>query len=333
MNMQNSMDFVARGASRLLTGAYFPLCAMAAGLCYLVFLSAAVYWPGGDGIIGQFATDFRVWCFNYNPDTGAMQWNWVVLMLTQPLLILAIIGWFWREPIAEACRGGMRTLLSPLLSGVAVCVVLGGGLLAVAWADRPETDLPFPGERIRTTLAAPDFELSDHLGRSVRLSDYRGQVVLMTAIYATCGTSCPMLAVRGKIVIEDLPPPLRKQVTMMAVTLDPENDTEALRTRTVNAYALEPDEFLFLNGDPDTVNAVLDRLQVLRRFNEETGQIDHTNLFFLIDANGYIAYRFNLSDRHEHWMAEAVEQLAQESLGLKAEGAALARLAEHEIGG
>jgi protein SCO1 len=79
------------------------------------------------------------------------------------------------------------------------------------------------------------------------------------------------------------------------------------------AYGMSAPQFNFLNGDPDEVNRVLDRLQVARMANEKTGEIDHANLFFLIDRSGTIAYRFNLSERHEEWLVQALRSLVEET--------------------
>jgi cytochrome oxidase Cu insertion factor (SCO1/SenC/PrrC family) len=55
-------------------------------------------------------------------------------------------------------------------------------------------------------------------------------------------------------------------------------------------------------------------LQFAARRNPATGLVDHANLFILIDANGRIAYRFNLDQRHRSWLIAAVESLTDEAI-------------------
>ena len=42
------------------------------------------------------------------------------------------------------------------------------------------------------------------------------------------------------------------------------------------------------------------------------GEIDHANLFILIDRNRKIAYRFSLGEIQEAWMIDAIQSLIQE---------------------
>ena len=294
-------------------GAGFPVFLVSAASVYLAFLTAAVFWPPSEGLVGTFATDFRVWCFGYEPGTGAMRWSWVWIMLTQPFILLGIALGFWREPLVELWRHRKTGFLSPAACGVVSAVALGGGLLALAFEPGDGQVEPFPGERIRTALAAPEFTLHNQDGETVSLSDYRGQVVILTAIYATCPTACPMIALQAKRSVDRLDEALRDEVTILAVSLDPEGDTMEKMAVAAEAYGMNAPRFHFLNGEPDDVNRVLDRLQVARMANEKTGEIDHANLFFLIDRGGTIAYRFNLSERHEEWLIEALRSLVEEA--------------------
>ncbi len=305
---ENVIDWVCR----FFGGAGFPVFLVSATLLYLGFLAAAVFWPSSEGALGNFATDFRIWCFGYDPDGGTMKWSWVWIMLTQPLLLLGIALWFWRAPLAEMWVDRKAGFVTPGAAGLSSAVFLGGGLLALTFESPVTEATPFPAERIRTELVPPEFTLKNQDGEAVALSDYRGSVVLLTAIYATCPTACPMIALQARRSIETLPEELRDEITILAVSLDPEGDSMEKMARAAEAYGMSTPQFHFLNGEPDEVNRVLDRLQVARLPNEKTGEIDHANLFFLIDRSGTIAYRFNLSQRHESWLIEALRLLAEE---------------------
>ncbi len=306
---ENAIDWVCG----FFGGAGFPIFLIASATVYLGFLTAGVFWPSGDGLVGNFATDFRVWCFGYDPGAGTMRWSWVWIMLTQPFLLLGIALWFWFDPVKELWVRRKAGFIPPAVAGIFASVMLGGGLLALAYESDDGQVAPFPGERIRTTLAPPEFTLHNQEGKAVSLADYRGKVVVLTAIYATCPTACPMIALQAKRSIDRLDEPLRDEVTILAVSLDPEGDTMEKMAVAAEAYGMSAPRFNFLNGDPDEVNRVLDRLQVARMANEKTGEIDHANLFFLIDRSGTIAYRFNLSERHEEWLVQALRSLVEET--------------------
>lgn len=297
-------------------GAGFPVFAIASTLVYLGFLAAAVFSPSGESVWGSFVRDFREWCFDYDAASGRMEWTWVWIMFTQPVFLLGIVGVFWRQALAGAWQEAGRGLWIPALAGAGAAAAVSAVLLVLAWEGEEET-LAFPAERIRTSLTPPDFALEDQHGETIALRDFRGEVVLLTAIYSTCGTACPMLAVQAKQSMEALPEQLRERVTLMAVSLDPGNDSREHRAAAAEAFGLADSGFHFLNGDADEVNTVLDRLQVTRYPNRTTGEIDHANLYFLIDADGLIAYRLNLSDRHEEWLTEGLRVLAEESLAFE----------------
>ncbi|GBD16045.1 Thiol-disulfide oxidoreductase ResA [bacterium HR26] len=76
-----------------------------------------------------------------------------------------------------------------LLLNVALAATLVSSLYLLRWyLDRGETSLPEPAaQAIRPGAPAPDFTLPGLGGRDVRLSDYRGQVVLVNFWATWCG--------------------------------------------------------------------------------------------------------------------------------------------------
>ena len=60
------------------------------------------------------------------------------------------------------------------------------------------------------------------------------------------------------------------------------------------------------------MNEVLDHYGFSRTKNLETGIIDHTNLFILVDRAGKIAFRFSLGEVQEAWLEDALRLLIAE---------------------
>lgn len=281
---------------------------------YQLFLAVMTFSPPFGSVWGQFVTDFRVWCFGYDPATGSMQWTAAWIMLTEPLLMQGIIIALWRKPLWDALRFGRRQMIPQISAALMTVTAVAAGLLFIGTSDASADEVPpFPGERIRTTLQPPEINLFNQHGDPVRLADHRGGIVLVTAIYSTCSTSCPMLMFQAKRAIEELSPEQQEDLTVMAISLDPENDNLELMAEAAAVYGMDAPKFQFLNGDPEAVNTVLDRLQIARMRNTKTNEIDHANLYFVIDRQGHIAYRFNLSDRHQPWLVEALQQLLDEA--------------------
>lgn len=198
------------------SGPKFPAFMLLAMLFYQIFLAVTIFAPIGDSFWGKFMTDFRVWCFGYDPNSGSMQWTAAWIMLTEPILLQVIIIVLWRKSLVEMLRYHPRQLFPQLSAALATVALIAGSLLWMAAADvkAAEAIPAFPGERIRTTLQPPTIELTNQHGESVKLADYAGEVVLLTAIYSTCATACPMIMFQAKEVIENLtqeqPGPIRE---------------------------------------------------------------------------------------------------------------------------
>ena len=302
------------GLRGFFTGAGLPLFLLAAALVYEAFLLAVVFAPESTGAWGGFAREFKQWCFRYDARTGGMEWAAVWVMLVEPAFVVLVTAFLWRRSMRP-----LRTVAGWARHGHAA----GAGVLAAAVAmaglyayGRPSADadvpLPFPGERIRTRLALPPFHFVDQQGRAFALEELRGRVVLATGIYARCSTTCPEILQETKALLDSLSPEVRARVSVVALSLNPEEDTAELMNRVTAGYGFSYPEFRYLNGQPAGMHEILTQLGFARVKNPKTGVIDHANLFLLIDGRGEIAYRFTLDARHRSWLREGLISLARE---------------------
>lgn len=294
-------------------GPGFPAFVFAALLVYEVFIVLILASPPGDTGWGRFAQEFRIWCFNYDPHSGFLEWASVGVMLAEPLSVALIVGFVWRQALRDFRRAATWRATWPQWCGGALLTLVVAAGLVFYGQPKPEVLLPFPGERIRTHLATPVFQLVDQRGAAVSLADYRGRPVLITGIYALCTTSCPQILQQVKRTLDALPAEVRNELAVLAISLNPEYDTTELMGAIAEGYGFTYPQFRYINGEPAVVNRVLEHLQFARIRNQVSGQIEHANLFVLVDHRGEVAYRFNLNPRHEPWLHAAIEQLAAES--------------------
>jgi len=103
------------------------------------------------------------------------------------------------------------------------------GLIAVAIAvlaidphSSAQDDAGFAGS-IRPPGPPLDFQLRDERGERLRLSDYRGRPAIVTFMYTTCKDDCPTKAQQIRGALDDL----GTDVPVIAVSVDPKNDTES----------------------------------------------------------------------------------------------------------
>ena len=302
---------VAR-ATGFLSGGRFPAFAICALVFYQIFIAVMAFMPPNGGAWGEFLEDFRMRCFKLDPKSGWMELSSVWVMLSEPLPLQAIFFFIWRAPLLELWQTRRRAFAQ--VAGCALLLVglIGASLMGLgrSQATTP-AELPFPAVNLRSALVMPSFTLTNQDGQAVTLSDFKGRVVLVTAVYSTCTTTCPMMLTKVRTVLDQLTPAERNDMAVVAFSLNPETDTRELRAMTARMYGIKS-QFHFVSGVPSEVNALLDKLDVARTRDEKSGQIMHSNLFFLLDRESRIAYRLSLSQNESSWLISALRVLLAE---------------------
>ena len=308
----SKMQRIVQGFSEVMSGWKFPSFAIFTLIFFEILMIGLLAIPTSEAGVGAFARDFRTWCFNYDPATGQMDWFYVTVMLSQPLALAGLIGFVWRQPLADAWKGEGASLA--LVAGVAL---LGVGLVGITFVFVGEPDqsidgqYPFPAERIRTAITPPSVELLDQNEEEFSLEAMRGKVVVVTAIYARCGESCPIILTQLRRITDAMEVEA-DELVVVGITLDPERDGAKELTQLADRHRVGAPLYRLLHGDSDRINDILDGFSFARIPDEERGEIDHANLFIVIDRDGKIAYRISLGERTESWLTRAVEVLLEE---------------------
>ncbi len=123
----------------------------------------------------------------------------------------------------------------------------GGGASVSAAPSRQE--LPQQGP-------APDFELTDLNDRRVRLSDLRGNVVLVSFFYTGCVDVCPTLNTNLKQLRETLGED-SAEVEILSISFDPLTDTPARLREYTESQGFGGSGWRFLTGTPAEIAMVL----------------------------------------------------------------------------
>lgn len=198
-------------------------------------------------------------------------------------------------------------ILTLAAGGAAIATVsaVSGGMVTAENAD-------FPAEEIRSAKTPPKFSLTNQDGEAVTLDKLRGKVVVLTAVYATCHTACPTIITQAKSAVNKLSDADRKDVAIVAITLDPEGDTQDKRKATAQAHKLDAPLFNYVNGDdPESVLKLIEELGWARAVAGETGVIGHSNMFLLVDRDGKIAYTIS-ADVQNTWLDDGLRVLLDE---------------------
>jgi protein SCO1/2 len=276
------------------------------GLATIALVSAAWWalalWPAGD-VPPEWLARTRAVCFGTRPDGLPGPEGWGALIF-QPLGMLGILLIGWRAEV----QGGLRALSSrPVgrwaLATSAVLMVAGivaaGARVRVAVAASAElapaelgsargSDGGLPtGFRVEDR-PAPPLGLMDQAGANVTLREYAGRPLLVTFVFGHCETICPLIvretvAARRRLAAEGV------DAAAVVLTLDPWRDTPARLEYLSSSLGLGTDERL-LGGEVSVVEETLDRWEVPRERDLQTGDIVHPPLVYVIDAAGRVAF-------------------------------------------
>ena len=144
---------------------------------------------------------------------------------------------------------------------------------------------------------APAFTLQDPEGRRVSLSDYRGKVVVLWFIYATCPDVCPLHSkVMADIQDQINSTPMRDLVQFVAITTDPENDTIRVLKEYGPAQGLDSANWVFLTKSPDQPDEITRNLAKeygVEFVPTDDGMQMHGTVTHLIDREGMMRARYH----------------------------------------
>ncbi len=149
---------------------------------------------------------------------------------------------------------------------------------------------------------APGFVLRAQDGAEVALYQFRGKVVAVTFIFASCSATCPILTAKMAAVQDRLGSDFGSKVAFLSITVDPEHDNSDVLKRYATAFGADPAGWKFLTGSTDAIREV-ERGYGVFASRAPGRELDHTNLISLVDRAGmlrvqYLGVRFDPDELH-----------------------------------
>ena len=143
----------------------------------------------------------------------------------------------------------------------------------------------FTGAVISPLYAAKEINLTDHNGKPFKLSEHRGEVVLLYFGFTNCPDECPTTMAHIKLALENLGAPA-KDVQVVMVSTDPAKDTlQALK----NFMGHFNPDFLGLTGTPAELEKAWKDYGVVVDDGGET----HSTFLYVIDPAGNLRETFS----------------------------------------
>jgi protein SCO1/2 len=166
---------------------------------------------------------------------------------------------------------------------------------------------PFKGA-VRPKAPPGQFALRTQEGELVRLADLRGNVVVLSPMYATCDESCPVAAQQIRGALDDLSEPERDRIRAFALSVDPANDTpdaaqEFLLERRLRGY------LDYLLGTRRELSPVWREYG----FAPQTEEREHNSYVVLLDGKGRQRVGFPTSFLTPEALAHDLRLLVRES--------------------
>jgi len=171
-----------------------------------------------------------------------------------------------------------------------------GLVLSALGANAGGTSEVSDNPRLSVIAPAPQFKLLDTRGRTVRLSDYRGQAVILAFIFTTCPGVCPLIShqmavLQSSLKAEGLFP---GKARLISVTVDPKTDTAAVLADYARSYGADAAGWSFLRETPERLRPVLESYQEWTKRVPKLW-IDHPARIYLLDPNGNIREIYSLA--------------------------------------
>jgi len=147
-----------------------------------------------------------------------------------------------------------------------------------------KNDQPYEGTELTGT--APDFRLMDQNGSDVRLSDFRGKVVVLTFMDSKCKDTCPLTGAHFRKAYQQLNQNEGSRVVFLGVNVNVEANTVADVLETTHAWHLdEIPSWHFLTGSREDLEPVWKDYGISTIPSPDGNSIMHTPGVFLIDTS------------------------------------------------
>ncbi len=152
-------------------------------------------------------------------------------------------------------------------------------------------------------VAPADFALRDQDGRRASLAEYRGRPLILTFLYSTCEDTCPLQAQTIRGALDDL----SRDVPVLAVSVDPANDTAARARRFLVEQRLTG-RMRFLLG----TRAELAPIWKAYAIRPQGDDFEHSAYVLLIDGRGRQRIGFPADHLTSEGLVHDLRKLADE---------------------
>ena len=144
---------------------------------------------------------------------------------------------------------GPRKLPTAILWAILLLVI--GGVAAAYIGTRFSASAR--AAKLPVLAELPDFSLTDRSGRTVTRQEMLGKVNVVDFIFTNCAAQCPQVTAQ-MVKVQTFALPRWKNVQLLSLTVDPENDTPQALAKYAKDFEADPKRWLFLTGPKDRLD-------------------------------------------------------------------------------
>lgn len=165
--------------------------------------------------------------------------------------------------------------------------------------DRSEAQTPSEAAPQWQPYEIGDFELIERSGRTITRAELLGRPWIVSFVFTRCGGPCPKITAK----MAELQGWLKElDVRQVTITVDPGHDTPQVLRRYADRYGADPDRWLFLTGEAQTVyDLIRNDFKLLAAPN--TGEarkpgeeVAHSTSILHVDAAGRVVGKYDGAD-------------------------------------
>jgi protein SCO1 len=144
---------------------------------------------------------------------------------------------------------------------------------------------------------SPSFSLVDQVGRIITKDSLAGAPFIADFILTRCSTLCPMLTAK---LVQLQHRTAGRNLRFVSFSVDPDHDDAAVLHTYADAWNANERRWHLLATSWETLPELVTGYRVtVRRNNDRSNPVIHSNAFFLVDARGMIRGVYDSSDPKE----------------------------------
>lgn len=121
--------------------------------------------------------------------------------------------------------------------------------------------------------------------KELKLSDLSGKPFLLSMVFLSCDYSCPVTVQDLKQISSKLAKKKKKDIPVVLITIDPQNDTPAAMQKYIKSRGLDKESWTILSSSQDNIREVAAALGFSYRKDDAMG-FAHSMLMWVIDKKG-----------------------------------------------